>query len=258
MLTAPGLRAGSGRQLSRPPQPWSGRAQKRRVPRSVIMVSDAGEASAASFVLSGLVELEKRKSAFKQADSARAGPTAGRYPGGCKPATGTRELAERRVASCADTKGDSPMAASSSDAVMDDAPAPEVDAGPSAEELAAELAAMPEVSLDIFDVIKSSRAQHGLRHGDYLRYRQYCARRLHRIRKTLKLTQGKGRFVKRPEGTRYFGLRGQNSVDFQASPPVCLPACGGVRPDPTCRENALSACLAERLHRPAPSVGSDV
>ena len=102
------------------------------------------------------------------------------------------------MASCADTKGDSPMAASSSDAVMDDAPAPEVDAGPSAEELAAELAAMPEVSLDIFDVIKSSRAQHGLRHGDYLRYRQYCARRLHRIRKTLKLTQGKGRFVKKP------------------------------------------------------------
>ena len=90
------------------------------------------------------------------------------------------------------------MAGSSSDAVMDDAPAPEVDAGPSAEELAAELAAMPEVSLDIFDVIKSSRAQHGLRHGDYLRYRQYCARRLHRIRKTLKLTQGKGRFVKKP------------------------------------------------------------
>lgn len=82
---------------------------------------------------------------------------------------------------------------------MDDAPAAaEEEAGPSAEDLAAELAAMPEVSLDIFDVIKSSRAQHGLRHGDYLRYRQYCARRLHRIRKTLKLTQGKGRFVKKP------------------------------------------------------------
>ena len=66
------------------------------------------------------------------------------------------------------------------------------------EDIEALLAAMPEVNLDIFDVVKSSRAQHGLRHGDYLRYRQYCARRLHRLRKTLKLTQGKGRFVKRP------------------------------------------------------------
>ena len=66
------------------------------------------------------------------------------------------------------------------------------------EDIEAILAAMPEVSLDIFDVIKSSRAQHGLRHGDHLRYRQYCARRLHRLRKTLKLTQGKGRFVKKP------------------------------------------------------------
>ena len=69
---------------------------------------------------------------------------------------------------------------------------------PEEEDIEAILAAMPEVNLDIFDVVKSSRAQHGLRHGDYLRYRQYCARRLHRLRKTLKLTQGKGRFVKRP------------------------------------------------------------
>ena len=66
------------------------------------------------------------------------------------------------------------------------------------EDIEAILAAMPEVSLDIFDVVKTSRAQHGLRHGDYLRYRQYCARKLHRLRKSLKLTQGKGRFVKRP------------------------------------------------------------
>lgn len=69
---------------------------------------------------------------------------------------------------------------------------------PEEEDLEAILAAMPQLNLDIFDLVKSSRAQHGLRHGDYLRYRQYCARRLHRLRKTLKLTQGKGRFVKRP------------------------------------------------------------
>ena len=76
---------------------------------------------------------------------------------------------------------------------MQDAMEPEEE-----EDIEAILAAMPEVSLDIFDVVKSSRAQHGLRHGDYLRYRQYCARRLHRLRKSLKLTQGKGRFVKKP------------------------------------------------------------
>ena len=57
---------------------------------------------------------------------------------------------------------------------------------------------LAHVSLDIFNQIKTSHAQHGLRHGDYLRYRQYCARRLHRIRKTSGLTHGKGRFVKKP------------------------------------------------------------
>jgi len=57
---------------------------------------------------------------------------------------------------------------------------------------------LPELSLDIFDVIKSAQAQHGLRHGDHARYRQYCSRRLHRLRKGLKFTHGKGRYVKRP------------------------------------------------------------
>ena len=57
---------------------------------------------------------------------------------------------------------------------------------------------LPQVTLDIFNIVKTSNAQHGLRHGDYLRYRQYCARRLHRIRKTSGLTHGKGRVVKKP------------------------------------------------------------
>ena len=57
---------------------------------------------------------------------------------------------------------------------------------------------LPRVALDIFNIVKTSHAQHGLRHGDYLRYRQYCARRLHRIRKASGLTHGKGRFVKKP------------------------------------------------------------
>lgn len=56
------------------------------------------------------------------------------------------------------------------------------------------------MSLEIFNVIKSSHAQHGLRHGDYVRYRQYCTRRLHRIRKSVNFIHGtgsKGRFSKR-------------------------------------------------------------
>ncbi|KAF4725061.1 signal recognition particle subunit srp68, partial [Perkinsus olseni] len=38
--------------------------------------------------------------------------------------------------------------------------------------------------------------QNGLRHQDYHRYRQYCSRRLHRIRKATKLTNGRERFKK--------------------------------------------------------------
>lgn len=38
-------------------------------------------------------------------------------------------------------------------------------------------------SLDILHIVKSSQMKNGLRHGDYLRYRQYCTRRLRRIRK---------------------------------------------------------------------------
>ena len=56
---------------------------------------------------------------------------------------------------------------------------------------------LPEVALEIFDEIKSSHAQHGLRHGDYVRYRQYCSRRLHRVRKAVGIQHGKGRYVKK-------------------------------------------------------------
>ena len=46
------------------------------------------------------------------------------------------------------------------DGVMEEALEPEEEE----EDLEKILAAMPQVSLDIFDVVKSSRAQHGLRH----------------------------------------------------------------------------------------------
>lgn len=57
---------------------------------------------------------------------------------------------------------------------------------------------LPELSLDILDIIKTAQSQHGLRHGDYGRYRQYCSRRLQRLRRSVGFTHGKGRYAKRP------------------------------------------------------------
>lgn len=53
-------------------------------------------------------------------------------------------------------------------------------------------------TLDVLQLIKEQHAQHGLRHGDYQRYRGYCSRRLRRLRKTLNFTQfSKHRFQKK-------------------------------------------------------------
>ncbi|XP_017293257.1 signal recognition particle subunit SRP68 [Kryptolebias marmoratus] len=46
------------------------------------------------------------------------------------------------------------------------------------------------LSLEILQIIKESQQQHGLRHGDYQRYRGYCSRRLRRLRKTLGFKMG--------------------------------------------------------------------
>uniref|UniRef100_A0A3B4DGH0 Signal recognition particle subunit SRP68 n=1 Tax=Pygocentrus nattereri TaxID=42514 RepID=A0A3B4DGH0_PYGNA len=45
-------------------------------------------------------------------------------------------------------------------------------------------------SLHLLQIIKDSQQQHGLRHGDYQRYRGYCSRRLRRLRKTLGFKMG--------------------------------------------------------------------
>uniref|UniRef100_A0A8B9KRB5 Signal recognition particle subunit SRP68 n=1 Tax=Astyanax mexicanus TaxID=7994 RepID=A0A8B9KRB5_ASTMX len=42
----------------------------------------------------------------------------------------------------------------------------------------------------VLQIIKDSQQQHGLRHGDYQRYRGYCSRRLRRLRKTLGFRMG--------------------------------------------------------------------
>lgn len=70
-----------------------------------------------------------------------------------------------------------------SDATMVDAEAPQ--------ELASNL------NLDILQIVKIGQSQHGLRHGDHTRYRQYCKRRLARMYKALKFSHGRGKYQKR-------------------------------------------------------------
>ncbi|TDH70331.1 hypothetical protein CCR75_003995 [Bremia lactucae] len=45
----------------------------------------------------------------------------------------------------------------------------------------------------ILETVKAAQLQNGLRHRDFQRYRQYCTRRLRRIRKSAKFTHGKGK-----------------------------------------------------------------
>jgi signal recognition particle subunit SRP68 len=52
-------------------------------------------------------------------------------------------------------------------------------------------------ALLVLKIIKEAQQQHGLRHGDYQRYRGYCSRRLRRLRKVLKVPQGDRRHFKR-------------------------------------------------------------
>ncbi|XP_027156431.1 signal recognition particle subunit SRP68-like [Coffea eugenioides] len=47
------------------------------------------------------------------------------------------------------------------------------------------------------ELLKSAQMQHGLRFGDYARYRRYCTARLRRLYKSLKFTHGRGKYSKR-------------------------------------------------------------
>ncbi|KAL7288721.1 hypothetical protein TKK_0017446 [Trichogramma kaykai] len=60
-----------------------------------------------------------------------------------------------------------------------------------------ELSVPATYSLEILKIIRDAQQQHGLRHGDYQRYRGYCSRRLRRLRKVLKVPQGDRRHFKR-------------------------------------------------------------
>ncbi|EOA13099.1 hypothetical protein CARUB_v10026106mg [Capsella rubella] len=56
---------------------------------------------------------------------------------------------------------------------------------------------LPKFSINVLQLMKSSQAQHGLRHGDYARYRRYCSARLRRLYKSLKFTHGRGKYTRR-------------------------------------------------------------
>uniref|UniRef100_A0A7S3ZB70 Signal recognition particle subunit SRP68 n=1 Tax=Lotharella globosa TaxID=91324 RepID=A0A7S3ZB70_9EUKA len=53
------------------------------------------------------------------------------------------------------------------------------------------------LTLAVLTTIKDSQSQYGLRHDDYTRYRQYCARRLRRVRKSEKFLHGRQNFRKK-------------------------------------------------------------
>ncbi|CAM4873777.1 unnamed protein product [Rotaria socialis] len=50
----------------------------------------------------------------------------------------------------------------------------------------------------VLRIIRLCQQQHGLRHGDYQRYRSFCSRRLRRIRKSLELTYGNHKKFQKP------------------------------------------------------------
>jgi len=57
------------------------------------------------------------------------------------------------------------------------------------------------LSLKLLPMTKLLQSKHGLRHGDYQRYRGYCSRRLARLRKVLKIVQGERKKFTKKEVT---------------------------------------------------------
>ncbi|XVF08604.1 hypothetical protein REPUB_Repub07fG0017300 [Reevesia pubescens] len=55
----------------------------------------------------------------------------------------------------------------------------------------------PKFSINVLLLLKSAQMQHGLRHGDYARYRRYCTARLRRLYKSLKFTHGRGKYTRK-------------------------------------------------------------
>ncbi|CAH1107231.1 unnamed protein product [Psylliodes chrysocephalus] len=66
---------------------------------------------------------------------------------------------------------------------------------------ASQLEKIQPFTVEILKLIKDSQQQHGLRHGDFQRYRGYCSRRISRLRKVLKIPQGDRRHFKKRDVT---------------------------------------------------------
>ncbi|GBF99974.1 hypothetical protein Rsub_12667 [Raphidocelis subcapitata] len=68
---------------------------------------------------------------------------------------------------------------------------------PAGGEVGGEAAPQQPISLNILATIRPAQQQNGLKHGDYGRYRVFCARRLRTLYKGLKFLHGRGRYQKR-------------------------------------------------------------
>lgn len=55
---------------------------------------------------------------------------------------------------------------------------------------------MMKLNLDIAEFTRNLQSHNGLRHSDYHRYRRFCTRKLHRLRSSLKIPNGRHRFRK--------------------------------------------------------------
>jgi signal recognition particle subunit SRP68 len=65
------------------------------------------------------------------------------------------------------------------------------------DEAAALVADLPVYELSILSTIKSAQRANGLLHSEYERYRQYCTRKVRRVRRSLKFTHGRGKYHRR-------------------------------------------------------------
>ncbi|EPS71806.1 hypothetical protein M569_02946 [Genlisea aurea] len=62
---------------------------------------------------------------------------------------------------------------------------------------AADVIGNPKFSVNVLRLLKLAQMEHGLRVGDYTRYRRYCTARLRRLYKSLKFTHGRVKYVKK-------------------------------------------------------------
>ncbi|KAF8609431.1 hypothetical protein BDV93DRAFT_484993 [Ceratobasidium sp. AG-I] len=54
-----------------------------------------------------------------------------------------------------------------------------------------------KISVRILQIVNDERGTYGLRYNDHARYRKHCANKVHRLRRSLKMTHGKGKEFKK-------------------------------------------------------------